>query len=437
MSPIKIIFKLLALIFLSGSSFAHDIPSDKQETRNPHLTNKEPVKDQPLNVAIDGSFAGDKTLYNTNYHIPDALLALIPTGNTPILHQDFSLINGSKDEEQIRATINDLKTQGFYLKMKEIFQRENTEQLKRTIQSNKNLLSFTNWRKDTLLHFSVIFENIEMADFLMATDARLINAKNVLGITPFLLSVMRGQTRFAERFLQHPKTDFTVGDFQGDHVLHLVSLIIGKRNRREMIDLLLSDQYFERISHLIHTSNHSGEKPIQLAFRDFDLYVSQQFVNKVSDLKAENALGDNLIHTSVRLRDFKAIDFILQHKNIGINDQNHLGETPAHILLKDLDYFQTPDLIDILVRLLQYPTIELSVPDKNGDTVVDRIQQHHKIKKIIDQILLVEREERVLIKDFTKRNQGIDDNLIWEKRVKLRKKLIKKRFSSSCFKAFN
>ena len=120
-------------------------------------------------------------------------------------------------------------------------------------------------RNYSQLHSAVIFENInDIKRFSRRTD---INARDSENVTPFLNSVAVQNVRIVEFFLNHPKTDLFAKDVLNNNVFHF--LFFGKRSHRgKILNLLLREEIFIKISHLLNEPNKDGQTSLDYLYRE-------------------------------------------------------------------------------------------------------------------------------------------------------------------------
>ena len=138
-------------------------------------------------------------------------------------------------------------------------------------------------------HLAVKSKDIDKVKSLAETEN--INARDSESLTPFLVSVMIYNSEIVKFFLSHPNTDLLATDILDNNVFHILFFdppdnIEQRRKRKQVLDLLLKEEYFTKISNLLGELNESEHTALDLLYREYigeninNSYELQQLINK-------------------------------------------------------------------------------------------------------------------------------------------------------------
>ena len=249
--------------------------------------------------------------------------------------------------------------------------------------------------EDTHTPLYYIFEgdidNGEVLDFLLSQPSTVVNSQNQSGNTVLHGTFILGHYHFAEKLIQHARTQLDLANNNGDTALHLA---FDKQAPASLVKQLLKRLHDNnQLISQLYKPNNVQNTPLSLALKygdlnylkDYNLNFNQPahhlgcspshvtaFYGHLSDLKFLIAQGadlqatdknqDNVLHYAVSGKQPAVVGYLLQEHKLNINQCNLDGETMLHVVVRR--YNQT---IAQMLTQKQYQA-DLTIKDSNNRT---------------------------------------------------------------------
>ncbi len=316
-----------------------------------------------------------------------SLIEIFPFQNRPL-----APIYKEQEQPDHLLTTNEEEQKSFYSyqSMERIFHTDNNALFQQAMKKNiEKAMAWTDRIGNNLLHFAVVFKNLELAQFLVENGSP-INKQNNLGYTPFHLSIINKNLELMQFFLDQPQTNLGIKNSFGDNAFHTVFLSLKEQqitSRSEILQLMLSEKYRSKMLPLINQPNTEGYLPIGFAFRDFDtLALKWIFANEeIENWTQEAKDGNSLLHIAVLSLSLESLKFILKRTHLDINAQNQDGNTPLHLVVEILNDNPTLQVAqDILAFLLNRNAVNFNLRNEDGKTAKDITQKHEIREEILN-----------------------------------------------------
>ena len=182
----------------------------------------------------------------------------------------------------------------------------------------------------TLLHYSVIFGNIDAAKFLLARYEYLINIKNLENKTPLDLSIETKSSICTLLLLEHGASRF----FSKEDKDHLIIKAVSTGNGY-LIDTLLD--FFDLD---INELTIDREPFIFYIEKNFPINIVSFIYNTPNlNFNRRNSHGQTLMHYAIQTENLNLVSVLMSNKSISFNLPNEDSQTPLEFLLTHFDHF--------------------------------------------------------------------------------------------------
>lgn len=231
----------------------------------------------------------------------------------------------------------------------------NMPALKEYLTSGGNV-NIKNERGMSLLHYSIIFDNPDMFELLLANYIN-VNIKDARGETPAHYCVINNKMGFLKGLIRH-NADMTIKNNDGQSPLFRACTL----GREEMVYLLLESNKFN-----LYERDSNDETVFMALVRSRNLELLQKTVldDKIVDCK--NYAGETPLHIAAKAGDIKIVNFLIENKAF-VNSKTKTGETPLFYAIQS----QSLDVIDTLIK----NGAVLDCKSTFGDMIYDNIPSY-------------------------------------------------------------
>ncbi len=242
------------------------------------------------------------------------------------------------------------------------------------------------------LHLAILFNDDKLFDAELASQAPQINTPNAHKITPLRDAINLGRDKMAEKLLNLPNIDLSyethnvdllrlaINCRQGNIAKQLIKKGI-ERTASQVMAAVQTDQK-DILKELLAkgvTKNQINEFsfgimecPLQTAIRKRDREMIEILLQHGADFKAESFLGmaASVLSNVADIQDQNFQDFIVPL----ITDINGVDDEGRNLL----HYAVRKGNTSLVERLLRYPQIDPSIPDKSGKIAADLAKEMHQ-----------------------------------------------------------
>lgn len=203
---------------------------------------------------------------------------------------------------------------------------------KKFIENNKELIDINSVdpNKETLLHYSIKFDNFNILKFLLNCEDIDLCSQNKLGNTALHLAIIYKYYDLAVYLINHG-APLDIKNKKGYDPLHLIIL---SKNKQLFEYVLIERRTYP------YLRDKKGNTICHLAVKFGAVRILKIILNETDLIDYKNDLGETALHLAIRRGSLKMIKIILEHNpNIEIIDSN--GISPKDILDSMFGVYET------------------------------------------------------------------------------------------------
>lgn len=195
-------------------------------------------------------------------------------------------------------------------------------------------INIVNERGMSLLHYSIIFNNVEVFNLLLENYIN-INIKDNHGDTPAHYCVINNRMGFLKTLIRH-ECDLSIKNKDG-HTPLFKACALGREN---MVSLFLEFQKFDLLE-----VDSKDETVFMALIRSRNLDLLNRIEVDEDIVNTPNYIGETPLHIASKAGDLQVIDYLLRNKAF-VNSKNKTGETPLFYAIQ----IQNRDVISMLLK---------------------------------------------------------------------------------------
>ncbi len=195
-------------------------------------------------------------------------------------------------------------------------------------------INVINERGMSLLHYAIIFNNVEVFDLLLENYIN-INIVDSHGDTPAHYCVINNRMGFLKTLIRH-NCDLSIKNADGHTPLYKACSL----GRENMVSLFLESQKFD-----IMETDLKEETVFMALVRSRNLSLLNRLEVNDTIVNTPNYIGETPLHIASKAGDLQVISYLLEHHAF-VNAKNKTGETPLFYAVMT----QNRDVISILMK---------------------------------------------------------------------------------------
>ncbi len=214
-------------------------------------------------------------------------------------------------------------------------------------------INIINERGMSLLHYAIIFNNIEIFNLLLDNYIN-INICDSHGDTPAHYCVINNRMGFLKTLIRH-ECNLSLKNKDGHTPLYKACAL----GRENMVALFLESMKFD-----LNETDSKDETVFMALVRSRNLDLLNRLELNEEIINRPNYIGETPLHIACKSGDLRVIQFLIDHRAF-VNAKNKTGETP-------LFYAVTAQNRDVISMLLKAGAV-LDCRSTFGDTIYNLI----------------------------------------------------------------
>ena len=190
---------------------------------------------------------------------------------------------------------------------------------------NYNSLNQVDKLGNTLLHYAIMYNKLEICYFLINSHI-FLNQQNHLGMTPLFLAIHKNMIPLVNSLLKN-NADVSIRNDKGETPFYYAFLY----GRADIIDLFISYRKAD-----FNQKNENGENILFSLVRNGNLSLLIKYFNPLL-AKETDDYGNNLLHLASSYLNLDIVKYLISN-GVSVNKLNKKRETPLFNAIREKNY---------------------------------------------------------------------------------------------------